>query len=81
MFRKRAGEGGQAEGPRGRTGSGRGGGASHDFMVTGQSSTERAFLSGENTAVTVAMVGVYLFRNDRTVAAPTDVGPPPSAPA
>jgi hypothetical protein len=55
--------------------------ASHVFMVTGQSSTERVFLSGENTAVTGAMVGVYLFRNDRTVAAPADVGPPPSAPA
>jgi hypothetical protein len=50
-------------------------------MVTGQSSTERAFLSGENTAVTVAMVGVYLFRNDRTVAAPADAGPPMRTPS
>ena len=58
-----------------------GGAASHDVMVTGQSSTERVFLSGENTAVTGAMVGVYLFRNDRTVAAPADAGPPTSTPS
>ena len=50
-------------------------------QITRVYSAERVFLSGENTAVTGAMVGVHLFRNDRTVAAPTDVGPPPSAPA
>jgi hypothetical protein len=49
--------------------------ASHVFMVTGQTSTDRVFLSGENTAVTGAMVGVYLFRNDRSVPAPTEAGP------
>lgn len=48
--------------------------ASHVFMVTGESSTERVFLSGENTAVSGAMVGVYLFRNDRSVSAPAEGG-------
>jgi len=46
--------------------------ASHVFMVTGESSTERVFLSGQNTAVSGAMMGVYLFRNDRSVEAPAD---------
>jgi hypothetical protein len=50
--------------------------ASHVFMVTGQTSTDRVFLSGENTAVSGTMVGVYLFRNDRAVEAPADAGPP-----
>ena len=50
-------------------------------QITRVYSAERVFLSGGSNAVTGAMVGVYLFRNDRTVAAPTDVGPPPSAPA
>lgn len=36
--------------------------AGYYFAVTGQSSTERVFLSGENTAVTGVTVGVYLFR-------------------
>ena len=36
--------------------------AGYFFAVTGQSSTERVFLSGENTAVTGVTVGVYLFR-------------------
>lgn len=36
--------------------------ASYYFAVTGQSSTERVFLSGENTAVTGVTVGAYLFR-------------------
>ena len=49
---------------------------SHVFMVTGQTSTDRVFLSGENTAVSGTMVGVYLFRNDRSVAAPAEAGPP-----
>jgi hypothetical protein len=51
--------------------------ANHVFMTTGQISTGRAMLSGENTAVTGAIVGVYLFRNDRAVEAPADAGPPP----
>jgi hypothetical protein len=38
-------------------------------MVTGQSSTDKVFLSGENTAVSGVMVGVYLFRNDHAVPA------------
>jgi hypothetical protein len=46
--------------------------ASHVFVMTGESSTERVFLSGQNTAVTGAMVGVYLFRNDRSVSAPAE---------
>jgi hypothetical protein len=53
--------------------------ASHVFMVTGQTSTERVFLSGENTAVSGSMVGVYLFRNDHSVPAPPDAGPPSPA--
>ena len=36
--------------------------AGYYFAVTGQSSTERVFLSGENTAVTGVTVGAYLFR-------------------
>ena len=50
--------------------------ASHVFMVTGESSTERVLLSGQNTAVNGAMVGVYLFRNDRAIAVAADAGPP-----
>lgn len=37
--------------------------ASYFFMITGQSSTERVFLSGQETAVSGVTVGVYLFRN------------------
>jgi len=33
------------------------------FMMTGQSSTDKVFLSGENTSVSGQMVGIYLFRN------------------
>lgn len=36
--------------------------ASYYFAVTGQSSAERVFGSGENTAVTGVTVGAYLFR-------------------
>jgi hypothetical protein len=54
--------------------------ASHVFMVTGQTSTDRVFLSGENTAVSGSMVGVYLFRNDRSVPVPADAGPPTPTP-
>jgi hypothetical protein len=36
--------------------------ASYFFMVTGESSTERMFLSGQETAVSGVTVGVYLFR-------------------
>lgn len=53
--------------------------ASHVFMVTGESSTERVLLSGQNTAVTGAMVGVYLFRSDRSVPAPA-AGDSPAVP-
>lgn len=37
--------------------------ASYFFMVTAQSSTERMFLTGQETAVSGVTVGVYLFRN------------------
>lgn len=33
------------------------------FQVTGESSTEKAFLSGQQTAVSGVTVGIYLFRN------------------
>jgi hypothetical protein len=42
--------------------------ASYFFMVTGESSTERMFLSGQNTAVSGVTVGVYLFRNTDSAA-------------
>jgi hypothetical protein len=50
--------------------------ADHVYMVTGQTSTDKVFISGENTAVTGVIVGVYLFRNDRSIQAPPDAGPP-----
>jgi hypothetical protein len=37
--------------------------ASYFFMVTGETSTDRVFVSGEATAVSGVTVGVYLFRN------------------
>lgn len=42
--------------------------ASYFFMITGETSTARVFMSGEATAVSGVTVGVYLFRN-------TDVAP------
>jgi hypothetical protein len=33
------------------------------FMVTGETSTARVFLSGEATAISGVTIGVYLFRN------------------
>jgi hypothetical protein len=33
------------------------------FMITGETSTDRLFLSGEETAVSGVTIGVYLFRN------------------
>jgi hypothetical protein len=33
------------------------------FMVTGETSTSRVFLSGEATAISGVTIGVYLFRN------------------
>jgi hypothetical protein len=48
---------------------------SHVFMVTGETSTDRVFSTGENTAVSGAMVGVYVFRNDRTRSAEAPGGP------
>jgi hypothetical protein len=35
------------------------------FMITGETSTARVFVSGDNTAVSGVTVGVYLFRNTR----------------
>ncbi|HEY6933864.1 MAG TPA: hypothetical protein VI452_10725 [Marmoricola sp.] len=46
--------------------------ASYFFMVTGETSTARVFMSGEATAVSGVTVGVYLFRN--TAVAPAPVG-------
>jgi hypothetical protein len=40
--------------------------ASYFFMVTGESSTDRFFLTGQETAVSGQTVGVYLFRNTST---------------
>lgn len=37
--------------------------AGYFFMVTGETSTARVFMSGEATAVSGLTVGVYLFRN------------------
>lgn len=37
--------------------------ASYFFMITGETSTARVFMSGEATAVNGVTVGVYLFRN------------------
>jgi hypothetical protein len=37
--------------------------ASYYFMVTGQTSTDRMFVSGEATAISGVTIGVYLFRN------------------
>jgi len=33
------------------------------FMITGETSTQRMFVSGEATAVSGVTIGVYLFRN------------------
>jgi hypothetical protein len=49
----------------------------HVFMATGQTSTGRVMLSGENTAVSGVIVGIYLFRNDRSVERPSAAEPPP----
>jgi hypothetical protein len=37
--------------------------AAYYFMVTGETSTSRVFVSGEATAVSGLTMGVYLFRN------------------
>ena len=37
--------------------------AGYYFMITGETSTSRVFVSGEATAVSGVTVGVYLFRN------------------
>jgi hypothetical protein len=37
--------------------------AGYFFMITGETSTDRVFLSGEATAVSGVTIGVYLFRN------------------
>ena len=66
--------------------------ASYYFAVTGQSSTEKVFLSGENTAVIGVTVGAYLFRRSQAVApaatvateataeSPTDTSPADTSP-
>lgn len=46
--------------------------ASYFFMVTGETSSARVFMSGEATAVSGVTVGVYLFRNTGPVGAATD---------
>jgi hypothetical protein len=33
------------------------------FMITGETSTDRMFVSGEATAISGITMGVYLFRN------------------
>jgi len=40
--------------------------ASYFFMITGETSTARVFMSGEATAVNGVTVGVYLFRNTQS---------------
>ena len=37
--------------------------AGYYFMITRESSTDRMFLSGEETAISGVTIGVYLFRN------------------
>jgi hypothetical protein len=37
--------------------------AGYYFMITGETSTDRMFISGEATAVSGVTIGVYLFRN------------------
>ena len=37
--------------------------AGYFFMMTGETSTARVFVSGEATAISGVTVGVYLFRN------------------
>jgi hypothetical protein len=37
--------------------------AAYYFMITGETSTSRVFVSGEATAISGVTVGVYLFRN------------------
>lgn len=44
--------------------------AGYFFMVTGETSSQRVFLSGEATAVSGVTVGVYLFRNTDSQPAP-----------
>jgi hypothetical protein len=39
--------------------------AGYFFMITGETSTARVFVTGDNTAVSGVTVGVYLFRNTR----------------
>jgi hypothetical protein len=37
--------------------------AGYYFMITGETSTDRVFISGQATAVSGVTIGVYLFRN------------------
>jgi hypothetical protein len=49
--------------------------ASYFFMVTGETSTSRVFVSGEATAVSGVTVGVYLFRNTALPETTTEANP------
>jgi hypothetical protein len=42
------------------------------FMLTGETSTGRVFLSGEATAISGVTIGVYIFRNTAPPGAPAD---------
>jgi hypothetical protein len=47
--------------------------ASYFFMMTGETSSQRVFLTGEATAISGITVGVYLFRNTDAAPAPPSV--------
>ncbi|MGH3509503.1 MAG: hypothetical protein ACRDPI_04655 [Nocardioidaceae bacterium] len=44
--------------------------ATYFFMLTGETSTQRVFLSGEATAINGVTMGAYLFRNSDASAGP-----------
>lgn len=46
--------------------------AGYFYMMTGETSTGRVFLSGEATAISGSTVGVYLFRNTDSPGPPAD---------
>lgn len=45
--------------------------AGYYFMITGQTSTNRPFVTGEATAVSGVTIGVYLFRNTALTGSPS----------
>jgi hypothetical protein len=49
--------------------------ASYYFMVTGETSTDRIFVSGEATAISGVTIGVYLFRNTSARDSVVDASP------